>query len=267
MASNLIMSVTALCALVPASLLPFRRASRRPDLIFWLLLAAAVAGPTAYSLTNLVGPWSGSLSMTLWVSIAASLILFTVLSAVTRTAWRLSPLLLPYLLILAVLATIWSRAPGQALETATPDPWLIVHIVVSVLTYALATLAAVAGASVFLQERALKRKQPTGLTRSLPSVAEGEVLELRLLAGAETVLGIGILTGMALNLLGGVSLLVWDHKTLLSLVAFVLIGLLLFFRYRSGLRGRRAARLVLLAYLILTLAYPGVKFVTDVLIT
>jgi ABC-type uncharacterized transport system permease subunit len=40
---------------------------------------------------------------------------------------------------------------------------------------------------------------------------------------------------------------------------------LLVAHYRSGMRGRRAARVVLLAYLLLTLGYPGVKFVTDVL--
>ncbi len=36
-------------------------------------------------------------------------------------------------------------------------------------------------------------------------------------------------------------------------------------RWQTGIRGRRAARWALLAYLLLTLAYPGVKFVTDVL--
>ena len=36
-------------------------------------------------------------------------------------------------------------------------------------------------------------------------------------------------------------------------------------RKRRGVRGRRAARVVLLAYLLMTLGYPGVKFVTDVL--
>jgi ABC-type uncharacterized transport system permease subunit len=43
--------------------------------------------------------------------------------------------------------------------------------------------------------------------------------------------------------------------------------MLLILHHYSGLRGRRAARLVLLAYLLLTLAYPGVKFVTDILLT
>ncbi|HMB77592.1 MAG TPA: cytochrome c biogenesis protein CcsA, partial [Kiloniellaceae bacterium] len=61
------------------------------------------------------------------------------------------------------------------------------------------------------------------------------------------------------------TLLVFDHKTLFSLSAFGLIALLLLLHQKSGLRGRRAARLVLIAYLLLTLAYPGVKFVTDIL--
>ena len=43
---------------------------------------------------------------------------------------------------------------------------------------------------------------------------------------------------------------------------FLLLG---FLHHRTGLRGQRAARLILIAYLLVTLAYPGVKFVTDVL--
>jgi ABC-type uncharacterized transport system permease subunit len=43
------------------------------------------------------------------------------------------------------------------------------------------------------------------------------------------------------------------------------IAALLAARRISGLRGRKVARWALIAYLLLTLAYPGVKFVTDVL--
>jgi ABC-type uncharacterized transport system permease subunit len=57
----------------------------------------------------------------------------------------------------------------------------------------------------------------------------------------------------------------FSHKTLLSILAFAVIGLLLILHQRTGLRGQRAGRLILVAYLLLTLAYPGVKFVTDVL--
>jgi len=60
-------------------------------------------------------------------------------------------------------------------------------------------------------------------------------------------------------------LVAFDHKTVLSLAAFAVIGALLFAHKRVGLRGRRAARIALCAWLLLTLAYPGVKFVTSVL--
>ncbi len=64
----------------------------------------------------------------------------------------------------------------------------------SVMAYALLTLSAVSGFAVFLQERALKRKQPTKLTRLLPAVAEGERLQIGLLVLAEILLGLGVAT-------------------------------------------------------------------------
>ncbi len=266
MANNLVLSLTALLALVPASLLPYRRVAARPDLLFWSLLAVAVAGPAVASLVLFAGSWQTGLAGALWISTTASAALFAVLAGLSRDAWRLAPLLLPYLCLLAALAVIWGRVPAQGEIVGAAGAWLAVHIIVSVATYALCTLAAVASCAVLVQERALKRKQPGPLSRSLPAIVDAESLELRLLMVAELVLGAGIVTGMTLQYLGSGQLLAFDHKTVLSLLAFAIIGALLVMQLRSGLRGRRAARLVLVAYLLLTLAYPGVKLVTDVLI-
>ena len=84
---------------------------------------------------------------------------------------------------------------------------------------------------------------------------------------SEIILGLGIATGISELYVTSGDLFTFNHKTLLSVLAFLVIGLLLLLQYRSGLRGRRAARIVLVAYLLLTLAYPGVKFVTDILLT
>lgn len=265
MANNLVLSLSALLALVPATLLPYRRKAARPDLVFWLLLAVAVAGPAAASVVQFGGRWQTGLAGALWVSTTASAALFALLAALSRDAWRLAPLLLPYLCLLAALAVVWGRVPAHGSVAGAPGAWLAVHIVVSVATYALSTLAAVASCAVLVQERALKRKEPGLLSRSLPAIVDAERLEMRLLAVAELVLGAGIVTGMALQYLSSGQLLAFDHKTVLTLLAFAIIGLLLVLQLRSGLRGRRAARLVLAAYLLLTLAYPGVKLVTDVL--
>lgn len=265
MPTNLLLSLSAVAALVPASLAAWRGRGGG-DLLSWSLLGVAMAGVLLRSFVALAPSWHTGFSGALWISMAASLALFALLAASSRDAWRLSPLLLPYLLVLGALATIWEQAPERPLPPGTPAVWLDLHILVSVATYGLLTLAAVAGSAVLLQERALKRKRRGLLTRLLPAVAACEELQFRLLAGSELVLGLGLLTGMATQYFVSGAVLEFDHKTLFSILTFVVIGILLVVQRRSGLAGRRAARFVLLAYLLLTLAYPGVKFVTDVLI-
>jgi ABC-type uncharacterized transport system permease subunit len=262
----MVLSLSALASLLPATLLPFVRHAARADTLFWLLLGAALAGTSALCVVLLGAQWQTGLAATLWLAVAVTLGLFGLLVAVKRDAARLAPLLLPYLVILAALATGLGPLSAPQAPLAGPDGWLAAHIAVSVATYALCTLAAVASCAVFVQERALKRRSPNAFTRMLPSVADAERLEVRLLGASEAVLGLGIATGISELYVTSGAIFTVSHKTLLSVLAFVVIGVLLLLHYRSGLRGRRAARIVLVAYLLLTLAYPGVKFVTDVLL-
>ena len=262
--SNLILSLATLLSLVPASLASTRADAKR-DGLFWLLLAVALAGPVVRAYVALEPTWHTSLSGAVWISIATSIALFFLLALATREAWRLTPLLLPYLFLLGVVATIWQQAPGRPL-IPVPAMWLELHIAVSVVTYGLLTIAAVAGSAVLIQERALKAKRRSALNQRLPAVAECEALQTRLLAASEIVLGLGLMTGMAVEYFVSGRLLVFDHKTLFSILTFLVIGALLIVQARSGVGGRRGARWVLVAYLLLTLAYLGVKFVTDVLL-
>jgi ABC-type uncharacterized transport system permease subunit len=262
---NLLFGLSALAAMLPATVLGLRHGQARGT-VFWAVSAVAVAGPAAYAVAQLGQGTLPSLSTALWLSVAASLVLFLILAVVAQAARQLAPLLLPYLLVMGAVALIAGLAPAHGLAYAAPEAWLDIHVAVSLATYGLLTLAAVAGCAVLVQERALKRRQPTALSRALPSVADGETLQVRLLAATEIVLGLGVATGIATQYLATGRLITFDHKTLLSLLAFVTIGALLALHHRTGLRGRRAARIVLVAYLLLTLAYPGVKFVTDVLI-
>jgi ABC-type uncharacterized transport system permease subunit len=259
-------SVFALASLLPALLLGWVRSNKR-DGAFWAALSLAAFGPLATSAFLILGSWHTGLASAIWVSIALTLLIFIVMCLRSDIVWRLMPLLMPYLVLLALIAVIWGQAPERPFLGSAHSGWIALHILVSVATYALSTLAAVAALAAFLQERALKRKQPTGLSRSLPAMAQSEALTFSLLLAAETVLGVGVVSGFGLNLIERGQMLVLDHKTLLSLLAFLVIGSLLIAHHRIGTRGRVATRLILLAYLLLTLAYPGVKFVTDVLLS
>jgi ABC-type uncharacterized transport system permease subunit len=75
-----------------------------------------------------------------------------------------------------------------------------------------------------------------------------------------------VASGMALSYRETGTLLDVSHKTILTLSAFIIIGAVLIGYLWGGVRGKRAVRWVLFAYLTLCLGYPGVKFVTDVVV-
>jgi len=276
MTQDLIFGLAAFASLLPSALVALKQGElergkdgRTP--IYWLTLSVAVCGPLVWVVVQSSGAWHTGLSTSLWVTIAACMVMFTVIVLLNPAAWRLTPLLIGYMAVLALLALVWQHAPESRPLAADAvhggaTSWVEAHILVSITTYALVTIAAVAALGAFLQEKALKNKKPTTLSRLLPSVSESEWLLVRLLALGEIVLALGMATGMGAQYRETGALIVWDHKTLLSISSFVVIGVLLVAHFISGVRGRLVTRIVLVAYLLLTLGYPGVKFVTDVLI-
>lgn len=265
MIENMLFSLIALASLLPSLLVSLRREHSR-DTLYWTMLALAVAGPGGWVIAQMSGTWLTGLSMALWVTVAVSMAIFVVISVVTRQGWRLTPLITAYLMVIGVLAVIWQSVPEKPLAAAAPTGWIHAHILLSVTTYGLVTIAAVAALAAFLKERALKTKHPTALTHLLPSVVDCEFLLVRLLILSEIVLALGLTTGMAAQYWETGTLVSFDHKSIFSITTFVVIGGLLLAHYRSGVRGRMVTRLVLLAYLLLTLGYPGVKFVSDVIL-
>lgn len=260
-----VLNISAVIALIPAALAGFRRTAER-DVTFWAALGVAIAGPLAWVYVRQSEAWHTDISTALWLTVVTCVLLLGIIALSTRQGWKLSTLLFPYLVLLALLAFVWGQAPDRPLRGAVPLAWIASHIVVSVITYGLVTLAAVAALAAAFQERALKAKHPTGLTRRLPSLADSETLLVRLLVACEIILVLGVLTGMASSFQATGILLVMDHKTIFAFAVLFLIAGLLFAHFRSGVRGRAVARAVLLAYLLLTLGYPGVKFVNDILL-
>lgn len=260
-----LLSLSALIALLPAAILPHRGSGER-DAMFWMLLLVSFAGPLVLVIVAFAPGWRTGLAPALWVTVTATIAIYGLVAAMAREGWRLAAILYPYLLILGIIATIWQGQTGRPMAEDAPSQWIYWHIGFSLATYAVLTLAAVAGVCAFLQERALKAKKETAMTRTLPSLSAAEGLELKLLSLTAVILLLGLLTGMAVQYFESGVLLVVNHKTLFSLATLAIVAILLIARRTTGLRGRKAARLVLLAYLLLTIAYPGVKFVTDVLI-
>jgi len=264
METSFVLNGFALVALLAAAAVSMRPSGGK-DAVFWVSALLAALAPSAWAVELLLGGWHAQFGTVLWVIAAASATLFLPVAIATRQGWRLAPLLMPYLALLGLTASV-ARGEARPFAEGAPEIWVDLHIVVAVSIFALATLAAVSSLGVFLQENALKSKRPTMLTALLPSVADGERLATRLLEASEAVLALGLASGMAIQYFENGSLLRFDHKTLFSLAAFVLIGALLLGHRVCGVRGRIAARVALIAYLLVMLASPGVKFVTQILL-
>ncbi len=258
-------SLVPFVCLLPAAFYMIR--GGRPGGIFWLLMSVACLGPALWVMEQIGESWPSEFSVALWLIVVSSLVLYMILVRVSIYGWRLGGLLLPYLVGLAILAVIWGRAPGLSPTLNPLSLWFQAHIACALGAFSALTLSAISGLSVFLRQRMLRMKRRPAFLDILPSITDAERLELRLLVLSVGLLSFAVLWGMGAQYAATGVILQWDHKTLLSLLTLVMISVLLILRARGILGGSQTARGVLLAYLLLTLAYPGVKFVTDILIT
>ena len=100
--------------------------------------------------------------------------------------------------------------------------------------------------------------------RILPPLTLTEALLFRLIAAGFLLLTLTLVTGVLFvdNLFAQHLV----HKTVLSVAAWLVFGVLLFGRWRYGWRGKRAVRLTLIGMAVLLLAFFGSKFVLELLL-
>ena len=115
-----------------------------------LLLAIAAAYLHVYA----DGRWRSDFAATLWLIVAACLIVAMPVFALRRSSEGLIVLLGPLLALLALLGTVWASQPRSSSFDAW-GAWLTVHVAVSLATFALVTLAAVAGIATMLDRKSV----------------------------------------------------------------------------------------------------------------
>ena len=141
---------------------------------------------------------------------------------------------------------------------------ILLHIITSILGYALFAVAACQSVLLIYQNRHLKHHQSSRLVKSLPPLQTMESLLFEVLAAGQIFLSIALLTGFVfLDDLWAQHVV---HKTVLSLVAWVIFTILLIGHYRLGWRGRTAIRWTLWGFANLAVAFLGTKLVLEFLL-
>jgi ABC-type uncharacterized transport system permease subunit len=105
-----------------------------------------------------------------------------------------------------------------------------------------------------------------GLAASLPPLLSLETLVFRLTAAAFVVLTATFAVGVMYSESIAGKAMKFDHKTVFILLSWIIFGWLLLGRWLYGWRGRTAFRWTLAGFLMLMLAYPGSRFVLEVIL-
>lgn len=141
---------------------------------------------------------------------------------------------------------------------------LLLHAWLALLAYATLAIAALLAILLWLQERALRRRRFGPWLRALPPLTQTETLLFDTLGVGFALLSATLLTG-ALFVHDLLSQHLW-HKTVLSVLSWIVFGVLLAGRWRYGWRGAKAVRLTLVAMALLLLAFFGSKFVQELVL-
>ena len=144
------------------------------------------------------------------------------------------------------------------------SPGLVVHILLSILAYSLLTIASLQALVLYYQNKRLKQKHPSGLIGLLPPLQTMETLLFELLWVGEILLTFSILTGMIF--IDDVFAQHLAHKTVFSILSWLIYAVLLWGRATIGWRGTAAIRWALGGFVALMLAYFGSKLVLEVIL-
>jgi len=180
------------------------------------------------------------------------------LAALTKPVDKLGVILFPLSAILVLLKLV---LPEEA-HALTIRSWQMnVHILASMLAYSFLNLAALQALLLALQDWHLRTRHAKGLIRSLPPLQTMEKLLFQLIGAGFVLLSFSLLSGFLFveNLFAQHLV----HKTVLSLLAWLVFGTLLAGRIKQGWRGQTAIRWTLGGFAALMLAYFGSKIVLE----
>ena len=187
------------------------------------------------------------------------------------TVYAVESRLFPQLQAHGALAGLGSAAvilalvfPGTTYH-AIASPWLPLHWALGLASYGLFAAAVVHGWLMTRSERLMRSATPVEATVPLMTL---ERLTFRFVEAGFVLLSATLLVGwlFAETLYGPRLTGMWNHKTIFSMLSWLVFAGLLIGRARLGWRGRKAVRVLYLGSGLLLLGYAGSRFVLEVIL-
>jgi len=135
------------------------------------------------------------------------------------------------------------------------------HILIALLSYGLLTVGAIVALYALIQERRLQSARISPVSKLFAPLETTEKLLIGVAAAGFAGLTLSIASGLSfVNDLMEQHL---AHKFALSVLAWIIFGILLAGRFFAGWRGKRAVKLYLWGFATLCLAYFGSRLILE----
>ncbi|HSE48571.1 MAG TPA: cytochrome c biogenesis protein CcsA [Terriglobales bacterium] len=168
----------------------------------------------------------------------------------------------PVVFVLTFSANI-AQEPPQFTNALLRSSWIIVHIALILAGYAALFFAFAASVLYLLQERNLKAKRAGGLLGWLPALETLDEIGYRSLLLGFPFMTFGLIAGAVVASATFGPRFFLDPKIVLSVLMWAVYMVLLYTRWSSGWRGRKAAYLVAFAF-VAALAAWAANYVSGV---
>ena len=154
------------------------------------------------------------------------------------------------LAFLMSLAAVAFGAGGGELPPGLKTYWVPLHVTLAILGNAVFTLAFAVSLMYLIQEYRLKSKRTTALYQGLPSLETLDRLNYVFLVWGFPLMTLGILAGSFLARANWGDYWSWDPRQISSAITWLLYGSLLQGRVAAGWRGRKAAFLTIVGFVV-----------------
>jgi cytochrome c-type biogenesis protein CcsB len=161
--------------------------------------------------------------------------------------------------LVACLLIISSAMPSVAV-TVKPmfrSLWLTTHVITSFVGNGVFAVTFIAGIMYLIQERQIKKKTLGSLFTRLPSLATLDSINHYSLIWGFIFLTIGMITGSIYSQYALGRYWHWDPKEVWSLITWLFYAALLHERLAVGWRGRRAAIMAIIGFMVLSFTFVG----------
>lgn len=163
---------------------------------------------------------------------------------------------------LALLMIIASSALPNEIKLLPPvlqSNWFWIHALMAFISYATFAIAFGAAVMYLIQQHYLKKKHFGALFQKLPSLETLDDISYRCLTVGFPLLTVAIISGAIWSEQAMGSYWIWDPKQTWSLITWFIYAALLHGRLTIGWRGRKAALLSILGFIVLLITFIGMK--------